>query len=96
DNDDDEIDIEQSSRNLSVKPLPDVINTDVGAYAQGYRYGVSWGMDTAYQLPDLAEKKSTKLVKDLQSRNLESVGVLKLQDGCSTHNVAHKLNLENY
>ncbi|GJY70742.1 hypothetical protein Tco_0474445 [Tanacetum coccineum] len=35
DNDDDEIDIEQSSGNLSVKPLPDVINTDVGAYAQG-------------------------------------------------------------
>ncbi|GJX75240.1 hypothetical protein Tco_0313835 [Tanacetum coccineum] len=35
DNDNDKIDIEQSSGNLSVKPLPDVINTDVGAYAQG-------------------------------------------------------------
>ncbi|GJR70133.1 hypothetical protein Tco_0016198 [Tanacetum coccineum] len=32
-NDNDKIDIEQSSRNLSVKPLLDVINTDVGAYA---------------------------------------------------------------
>ncbi|GKA81101.1 hypothetical protein Tco_0787793, partial [Tanacetum coccineum] len=30
DNDDDKIDIEHSSGDLSVKPLPDVINTDVG------------------------------------------------------------------
>ncbi|GJT40186.1 hypothetical protein Tco_0940051 [Tanacetum coccineum] len=35
DNDDDKVDIEHSSGDLSVKPLPDVINTDVGAYAQG-------------------------------------------------------------
>ncbi|GKC09539.1 hypothetical protein Tco_1001149, partial [Tanacetum coccineum] len=35
DNDDDKIDIEHSSRDLSVKPLPDVISTDVGAYAHG-------------------------------------------------------------
>ncbi|GJX43317.1 hypothetical protein Tco_0259993 [Tanacetum coccineum] len=33
DNNDDKIDIEHSSGDLSVKPLPDVINTDVGAYA---------------------------------------------------------------
>ncbi|GJS93878.1 hypothetical protein Tco_0800846 [Tanacetum coccineum] len=33
DNDDDKIDIEHSSGDLSVKPLPDVINTDDGAYA---------------------------------------------------------------
>nr|GEW37055.1 hypothetical protein [Tanacetum cinerariifolium] len=32
DNDDDKVDIEHSSGDLSVKPLPDVINTDVGAY----------------------------------------------------------------
>ncbi|GJY74477.1 hypothetical protein Tco_0478908 [Tanacetum coccineum] len=35
DNDDDKIDIEHSSGDLSVKPLPDAINTDVGAYAHG-------------------------------------------------------------
>ncbi|GJU28912.1 hypothetical protein Tco_1172501 [Tanacetum coccineum] len=35
DNDDDKVDIEHSSGNLSVKPLPDVINTDDGAYAHG-------------------------------------------------------------
>ncbi|GKC50421.1 hypothetical protein Tco_1073166, partial [Tanacetum coccineum] len=35
DNDDDKIDIEHSSGDLSVKSLPDVINTDVGAYAHG-------------------------------------------------------------
>ncbi|GJS31181.1 hypothetical protein Tco_0491801 [Tanacetum coccineum] len=35
DNDDDKVDIKHSSGDLSVKPLPDVINTDVGAYAHG-------------------------------------------------------------
>ncbi|GJZ48500.1 hypothetical protein Tco_0602332 [Tanacetum coccineum] len=35
DNDNDKIDIEQSSGNFSVKPLPDVINTDDGANAHG-------------------------------------------------------------
>ncbi|GKC26108.1 hypothetical protein Tco_1033402 [Tanacetum coccineum] len=35
DNDDDKVDIEHSSKDLSVKPLPDVINIDVGAYAHG-------------------------------------------------------------
>ncbi|GJZ00562.1 hypothetical protein Tco_0517991 [Tanacetum coccineum] len=35
DNDNDKVDIEHSSRDLSVKPLLDVINTDVGAYAHG-------------------------------------------------------------
>ncbi|GJZ41026.1 putative reverse transcriptase domain-containing protein [Tanacetum coccineum] len=34
DNDDDKIDIEHSSGDLSIKPLPDVINTNVDAYAQ--------------------------------------------------------------
>ncbi|GJZ87065.1 hypothetical protein Tco_0658675 [Tanacetum coccineum] len=33
DNDNDKVDIEHSSGDLSVKPLPDVINTDVGVYA---------------------------------------------------------------
>ncbi|GJT88149.1 hypothetical protein Tco_1069866 [Tanacetum coccineum] len=35
DNDNDKVDIEHSSGDLSVKPLPDLINTDVGAYAHG-------------------------------------------------------------
>ncbi|GJU11713.1 hypothetical protein Tco_1134109 [Tanacetum coccineum] len=43
DNDDDKIDIEHSSGDLSVKPLPAVINTDVGAYAHGT-------VNTAYSL----------------------------------------------
>ncbi|GJX14859.1 hypothetical protein Tco_0206617 [Tanacetum coccineum] len=56
DNDDDKIDIKHS-------PGGNVINTDDGAYAQRYQYGLSWGMDTAYRLPvqfkDLAIRKST-------------------------------------
>ncbi|GJR98551.1 hypothetical protein Tco_0270725 [Tanacetum coccineum] len=66
DNDDDKIDIEHSSGDMSVIPLSNVINVDVGAYAHGtdyttyslneysvykYQYDVSWGMDTAYRLP---------------------------------------------
>ncbi|GJU90554.1 hypothetical protein Tco_1302977 [Tanacetum coccineum] len=35
DNDNDKVDIEHSSGDLSVKPLPDLINNDVGAYAHG-------------------------------------------------------------
>ncbi|GKA68920.1 hypothetical protein Tco_0768837, partial [Tanacetum coccineum] len=36
DNDNDKVDIEHSLGDLSVKPLPDIINTDVGAYAHGH------------------------------------------------------------
>ncbi|GKC25756.1 hypothetical protein Tco_1027906, partial [Tanacetum coccineum] len=35
DNDNDKIDIKHPSGDIPVKPLPNVINTDVGAYAQG-------------------------------------------------------------
>ncbi|GJW36958.1 retrovirus-related pol polyprotein from transposon TNT 1-94 [Tanacetum coccineum] len=43
DNDDDKVDVGHSSGDLFVKPLPDAINTDVGAYAHGTVY-------TAYSL----------------------------------------------
>ncbi|GJT33724.1 hypothetical protein Tco_0924143 [Tanacetum coccineum] len=43
DNDDDKVNIEHSSRDLSVKLLPDIINTDIGSYAHGT-------VDTAYLL----------------------------------------------
>nr|GEW08698.1 hypothetical protein [Tanacetum cinerariifolium] len=35
DNDDDKFDIEHSSGDLSIKPLPDLIDTDVSSYAHG-------------------------------------------------------------
>ncbi|GKC62767.1 hypothetical protein Tco_1095365 [Tanacetum coccineum] len=35
DNDDDKIDIKQSSKDISIIPLPNVINNDDGAYAHG-------------------------------------------------------------
>ncbi|GKE66608.1 hypothetical protein Tco_1520769, partial [Tanacetum coccineum] len=47
DNDDDKIDIEHSSRDLSVKPLPDVINTDDGAYAHGSNKLLETSHDTS-------------------------------------------------
>ncbi|GJX79956.1 hypothetical protein Tco_0328105 [Tanacetum coccineum] len=47
DNDDDKVDIEHSLRDLSVKPLPDVINTDVGAYAHGSNKLLETSHDTS-------------------------------------------------
>ncbi|GKA92322.1 hypothetical protein Tco_0814247 [Tanacetum coccineum] len=41
------INIERLSGDMSVIPIPDVINVN----AQGSQYGVSWGMDTVYRLP---------------------------------------------
>ncbi|GJV84555.1 hypothetical protein Tco_1524453 [Tanacetum coccineum] len=59
DNDDDKIDIEHSSGELSVKPLPDLINTDVGAYAHG-----------SNKLFETSHDKSNKFLKlKLLSRN---------------------------
>ncbi|GJT44512.1 hypothetical protein Tco_0953227 [Tanacetum coccineum] len=46
-NDDDKVDIEHSSGHLSVKPLPDVINTDVGAYAHGSNKLLETSHDTS-------------------------------------------------
>ncbi|GJX27670.1 hypothetical protein Tco_0235749, partial [Tanacetum coccineum] len=75
DNDDDKVDIEHSSGDLYVKPLPDVINTDVCAYAHGYQYGVSYGMDMAYRLPDLMKEISTNIGGEFM--NLENLEVLE-------------------
>ncbi|GJV42642.1 hypothetical protein Tco_1421082 [Tanacetum coccineum] len=47
DNDDDKIDIKHSSGDLSVKPLPDVINTDDGAYAHGSNKLLETSHDTS-------------------------------------------------
>ncbi|GJS91453.1 hypothetical protein Tco_0774089 [Tanacetum coccineum] len=46
-NDNDKVDIEHSSGDLSVKPLPDVINTDVGAYAHGSNKLLETSHDTS-------------------------------------------------
>ncbi|GKG28290.1 hypothetical protein Tco_0406617, partial [Tanacetum coccineum] len=40
-------------------------------FLQVSQYGIFQFMDTAYWFPDLAKKKSTILVKYLQSGNLE-------------------------
>ncbi|GJX14661.1 hypothetical protein Tco_0206419 [Tanacetum coccineum] len=47
DNDDDKIDIEHSSGDLSVKPLPNVINVDNGAYAHGSNKLLETSHDTS-------------------------------------------------
>ncbi|GKC16510.1 hypothetical protein Tco_1013292 [Tanacetum coccineum] len=77
--DDDKIDIKQSSGEY-------VINTDVGAYAQGSNNL----LETRLRCKEIDEVGEVSTI--WKSR---SVGVLKPQDGCSTHNLAHKLNLEN-
>ncbi|GKA43104.1 hypothetical protein Tco_0735764, partial [Tanacetum coccineum] len=47
DNDNNKVDIEHSSRDISVKPLPDVINTDVGVYAHGSNKLLETSHDTS-------------------------------------------------
>ncbi|GKA12118.1 hypothetical protein Tco_0691664 [Tanacetum coccineum] len=47
DNDNDKVDIEHSSGELSVKPLPDVINKDDGAYAHGSNKLLETSHDTS-------------------------------------------------
>ncbi|GKA66741.1 hypothetical protein Tco_0766549 [Tanacetum coccineum] len=47
DNDNDKVDIKHSSGDLSVKPLPDVINTDDGAYAYGSNKLLETSHDTS-------------------------------------------------
>ncbi|GJR26132.1 hypothetical protein Tco_1102364 [Tanacetum coccineum] len=48
DNDDDKIDIEHSSGDMSVIPLSNVINTDDGAYAHGSNKLLKTSINTAY------------------------------------------------
>ncbi|GKB24718.1 hypothetical protein Tco_0864119 [Tanacetum coccineum] len=50
DNDNDKVDIKYSSGELYVKALPDVINTDVGAYAHGSNKLLETSTDTPYLL----------------------------------------------
>ncbi|GJU63908.1 hypothetical protein Tco_1245743 [Tanacetum coccineum] len=50
DNDNDKIDIEHSSGDLSVKPLPDVINTDDGAYVHGSNKLLETSHDTSNKI----------------------------------------------
>ncbi|GJX30033.1 hypothetical protein Tco_0238112 [Tanacetum coccineum] len=50
DNDNDKVDIEHSSRDLCVIPLPDVINTDVGAYEHGSNKLLETSHDTSNKI----------------------------------------------
>ncbi|GJS13516.1 hypothetical protein Tco_0407988 [Tanacetum coccineum] len=50
DNDNDKVDIEHSSEDLSVKPLPDSINTDVGAYAHGLAFAPTKPQSERHQM----------------------------------------------
>ncbi|GJT12222.1 hypothetical protein Tco_0859264 [Tanacetum coccineum] len=83
DNDDDKVDIEHSSGDLSVKPLPDVINTDIGAYAHSTvytayslnEYGIyDTSINTAYP-GNLVKEISTNIGGE--STNLEDLEVLE-------------------
>ncbi|GJU35370.1 hypothetical protein Tco_1183724 [Tanacetum coccineum] len=74
DNDNDKVEIEHSSGELSVKPLPNVVNTDDGTYAHGsnklseasintaYPGEWIWRIDFLYSFRTFG-KLSTKLVK---------------------------------
>ncbi|GJT03572.1 hypothetical protein Tco_0824741 [Tanacetum coccineum] len=65
-NGDDKIDIKQSSGDLSMKPLPNVINTDVGAYAQGSNKLLETSHDTSrrYGISGPALHKKPRRIKE--------------------------------
>ncbi|GKB65692.1 hypothetical protein Tco_0921878, partial [Tanacetum coccineum] len=98
DNDDDKIDIEHSLEDLSVKPLPHVINTDVGAYAHRYQYDVSYPeewirrIDFLYSFRNFG-KLSTKLVKVSTSLKCWSVETSRRH---FIHDLAIKLHRLHY
>ncbi|GJW03678.1 hypothetical protein Tco_1562534 [Tanacetum coccineum] len=78
DNDNDKVNIKHSSEDLSVKPLPDLINIDVGAYAhslyfQHSLYGVF--VKRIQRIQDLAKEISTNIGGEFT--NLENLEVLK-------------------
>nr|GEU54430.1 hypothetical protein [Tanacetum cinerariifolium] len=60
DKDDDKIDIKQSSRDISVIPSPNVINTDVGAYARDSNKLLETSHDTSIKF-----FKTETLIKEL-------------------------------
>ncbi|GJR76547.1 hypothetical protein Tco_0088912 [Tanacetum coccineum] len=64
-NGDDKIDIKQSSGDLSVNPLPNVINIDVGAYAQGSTKLLETSHDTSskfFKTKNLIKKLCVNIV----------------------------------
>ncbi|GJZ35942.1 hypothetical protein Tco_0581759 [Tanacetum coccineum] len=79
---DDKIDIEQSSRNFSVKPLPDVINTDVGAYAQGSVFPVVYPSVYMYITEDPGEWiRLSVTITDLKGKEIDNIGRLRRYRG---------------
>ncbi|GJU19684.1 hypothetical protein Tco_1153026 [Tanacetum coccineum] len=101
DNDDDKVDIEHSSGDLSVKPLPDVINTDVGAYAHRYQYGVSlgngYGVSTSCTILGPRERNINeywwRIYKTIDLEVLEALETSR--KAVQPEILANKLNLRN-
>ncbi|GJY41575.1 hypothetical protein Tco_0428845 [Tanacetum coccineum] len=89
---DDKIDIEQSSRNFSVKPLPDVINTDVGAYASYTSINTTYPGEWIRRNDFLTsrEKKSTILVK-MDDPNITMEEYIRLKEEKARSGVLYKV-----
>ncbi|GKA18837.1 hypothetical protein Tco_0698752 [Tanacetum coccineum] len=84
DNDNDKIDIKQPSGDISVIPSPNVIDTDVDAYAQGSNnlLKTSHGIDTAYP--------------GLWMRRIDFLYSFRHSDATTTHILARKCNMEDH
>ncbi|GJZ87025.1 hypothetical protein Tco_0658635 [Tanacetum coccineum] len=85
DNDNNKVDIEHSSGDLSVKPLPDVINTNDGAYAHS-NYGVIGERRYGVSVPALTKdhrgiKINTPYIQRESIRciqDMESIDIMKI------------------
>ncbi|GKA22491.1 hypothetical protein Tco_0708453 [Tanacetum coccineum] len=89
DNDDDKIDIEHSLGDLSVKPLPDVINTDVGAYAHGCPVGVVKMDDPNITIEEYIRLEEEKACRHGKVYNWESATYGKIWDNEDIHDLGY-------
>ncbi|GJR94028.1 hypothetical protein Tco_0266202 [Tanacetum coccineum] len=84
DNDDDKIDVEHSSGDMSVIPFPNVINVDVGAYA----HGSNKLLETSHDTSRPRERKLMNVGGEFTNLEILKCWSLEPQDGCSTQILA--------
>ncbi|GJS87459.1 hypothetical protein Tco_0770095 [Tanacetum coccineum] len=94
DNDDDKIDIEHSLGDMSVVPLPNVINTDDGAYALRSNKLSKTSINTAY--PGEPSERNDNVGGVFINLEISKCWSLEIPRRLFNTLFAHELNLENH
>ncbi|GKC14083.1 hypothetical protein Tco_1010865 [Tanacetum coccineum] len=87
DNDNDKINIKQPSRDISVIPSPNVIDTDVDAYAQGSNNLLETSHDTI---------SIDTVYPGVWMRRIDFLYSFRHSDASTTHILARKRNMEDH